>query len=358
VDSNWIRLKVFLYLLIAVSLSISPVFAQLSSLTLKQALAQHRTIGLALGGGAAKGLAHIGVLKAFEEAGIKPDLVAGSSMGGLVGAAYVTGVPIDTLIVLAEKTDWRKMASLFRPSFARSGLTRGKAVTELLDSLYPIKRLEITLIPLALTAVDIRTGRLIVLQRGDLVKAVRATISIPIIFTPVLQSDTLLVDGGLVDPVPVDVVRKMGAEFVIAVNVLLPPADEARILPSTQLRSVPGNGQKRQNWSGFLGGWFKRWSHSESRNTQPPEPGLFKIAQNTFMIAQAHLAHLSLRLTPPDLLIEPNTRSIKSWEFNNGDLAIVVGYWAARRTLEAEGFKFSSPGMPYPERSIELETGE
>ena len=149
-------------------------------------------IGLALSGGAAKGLAHIGVIKALEEAGIKIDYIAGSSMGALVGAAYASGVPIDTLEKIAINTDWKTSMKLFIPGLSTSGLINGKKVENFLYKLYDDKRIEDLPIPFAATASDIDTGKLCVINKGSLLNAVRASISIPIVFTPVKYKDMLL----------------------------------------------------------------------------------------------------------------------------------------------------------------------
>ena len=138
-------------------------------------------IGLALSGGAAKGLAHIGVIKALEEAGIKIDYIAGSSMGALVGAAYASGVPIDTLEKIAINTDWKTSMKLFIPGLSTSGLINGKKVEKFLYKLYDDKRIEDLPIPFAATASDIDTGKLCVINKGSLLNAVRASISIPIV---------------------------------------------------------------------------------------------------------------------------------------------------------------------------------
>ena len=174
-------------------------------------------IGLALGSGSARGLAHLGVIRAVQEAGIKVDYVAGTSIGALVGAVYAAG-SIDSLESTFQKFDWKKMVSFFDVIFPKSGLIDGAKVRELVRALVHAEVIESLPIPFCAVATDIQSGEEVVIRQGDLIEAVRASIAVPGIFTPVRSNGLLLVDGGLVNPVPVSVVRAMGAEIVIAVD--------------------------------------------------------------------------------------------------------------------------------------------
>ncbi|NCC56905.1 MAG: patatin, partial [Synergistales bacterium] len=176
-------------------------------------------IGIALGSGGARGMAHIGVLRALEEAGVKPELVAGTSIGALVGGIYSAG-KINELTEIALGLDWKKAARYFMEvSFPRSGLIEGARINEFLLEMVGDRSIEDLPRAFSAVATDIMSGREEVLAVGGLVDAIRASISIPGIFTPAKVNDTFLVDGGLVNPVPVNVCRKMGAEFVIAVDI-------------------------------------------------------------------------------------------------------------------------------------------
>jgi NTE family protein len=173
-------------------------------------------IGLALGSGAARGLAHIGVLQVLEEHGIIPDYIAGSSIGSVVGALYAAGVPPKVMEGLAQNLDMRHYYDVTVP---RSGFVQGKKIEELIKLLTQSKDFNDLNIPLVVTAVDLKTCKLIELNEGKVHRAVRASISIPGIFTPVAQDDYVLVDGGLLARVPVDTVKRMGADVVIGVDV-------------------------------------------------------------------------------------------------------------------------------------------
>ena len=295
-------------------------------------------VGVALSGGAAKGLAHIGVIKAFEEMGIRIDYIAGSSMGALIGAAYASGIPIDTLEKIAVDTDWKTTAKLFIPGFSTSGLIDGKRVKEFLYTFYGDKKIEDLPIPFAATAADISSGKLYVINKGSLLEAVRASISIPIVFTPVKHKDIFLVDGGLVDPVPIDVVREMGADFVIAVHVIhagfsLEEKEYIEIINSDrEKKKLP----TLENLSRQIAEYLNK-AEDKVKDTKPDEksepPKITQISQNTLRIAQYVIANLQIELYKPDLVIEPDTRSISQYEFYRGKDAIEIGYKEAMKVL-------------------------
>lgn len=173
-------------------------------------------IGLALGSGAARGLAHIGVLQVLEENGIIPDYIAGTSIGAVVGALYAAGVSPKMMEGLAQNLDMKKYYDVTAP---RYGFIKGQRIEELIKLLTRDREFSQLDIPLTVTAVDLKTCQLVELNEGKVCRAVRASISIPGIFTPVHQEDYILVDGGLLARVPVDTVKRMGADVVIGVDV-------------------------------------------------------------------------------------------------------------------------------------------
>ena len=177
-------------------------------------------IGLALGGGAARGFAHIGVIQVLEESGIRPDFVVGTSAGSLVAALYASGKNGAELGALADSmdetafTDW---------SFPGRGLIRGEALAKYVRERTGGRSIEQMKIPLGIVATDLDSGQAILFQRGDTGAAVRASSAVPAVFQPVRIGTREYVDGGLVAPVPVRFARQMGAEFVIAVDISAPP---------------------------------------------------------------------------------------------------------------------------------------
>jgi len=177
-------------------------------------------IGLALGGGGARGLAHIGVLKVLEREGIAVDMLAGTSMGGVIAAGYAAG--LDTVYLEEEAlrmSRWRNLLPLLDRSLPGLGLVKGTRVREYLIQHLGDKTFAELGVPLALVAVDLLIGEEVALSCGRVADAVRATISLPGVMAPVGLGERLLVDGGLLNNVPADVVRRMGADVVIAVDV-------------------------------------------------------------------------------------------------------------------------------------------
>ncbi len=172
-------------------------------------------IGLALSGGAARGAAHLGVLEVLEREGIRPDLVVGVSAGSVVGALYCAGLPLETLWEQAKELQWSKVGRITRPRLGFFDISR---LEHYVDELVERRTFDQLPIPFATGAVDILTGQLVVLREGSVARAVRASCALPGAFTPLEDSERLLVDGGLVNNLPVSVAQDMGADYVIAVD--------------------------------------------------------------------------------------------------------------------------------------------
>ena len=179
-------------------------------------------IGLALGGGAARGFAHIGVIQVLEEAGIQPSMLAGTSAGSLVAAIYASGKTGAQLQKLAETMDEGTIADWTLPLFSR-GMLRGEALAKYVNVQVRSRLIENMSLPLAIVATDLNSGEAVVFRRGDTGTAVRASSAVPAVFQPVQIAGREYVDGGLVSPVPVRAVRAMGAELVIAVDISSSP---------------------------------------------------------------------------------------------------------------------------------------
>lgn len=169
-------------------------------------------IGLTLGNGSARGLAHIGVLKALEEKNIKIDFIAGSSIGALIGAAYASGMSVERMEELALEIDLKKIAQLFISKPAFTGLINGKSIKNYILSHIGNPDFSQLKIPFVAAATDIDTGETVVLNKGSVVDAVRASISIPGIFAPVKMNNRLLIDGGVTLPLPIRLVKEMGVK--------------------------------------------------------------------------------------------------------------------------------------------------
>jgi NTE family protein len=192
-------------------------------------------IGLALGGGAARGFAHIGVIQVLEEAGIRPDLVAGTSAGSLVAALYASGMTGRQLATLADNMD---EAAITDWAFPGRGLIRGEQLARFVREHTAGLQIEAMKLPLGIVATDFDSGAAVLFQRGDPGAAVRASSAVPAVFQPVRIGTREYVDGGLVAPVPVRFARQMGAELVLAVDISATPdgnptADPVRMLLQT-----------------------------------------------------------------------------------------------------------------------------
>lgn len=287
-------------------------------------------IGLALGSGSARGWAHIGVIGALADAGIEPDVVCGSSIGSLVGGAYIAG-ELPSLRAWAEAATWRDVVGLMDIRLSGGGLISGDLVVGFLRRLGITKSIQDYIKPYAAVATDLVTGREMWIRTGPIDQAVRASISIPGIFSPVRLNGALLADGGLSNPVPVSVCRALGTEITIAVNL---------------------NGD-------LLGRRFKGKLHSEQAITPPREPsefvsrlllqlpaglrdqaaqiaphllakelstpGYFDVLANSINIMQDYITRARLAGDPPHVLLVPRLGHIGLMEYNRANEAIAEG---------------------------------
>ena len=177
-----------------------------------------KKVGLALSGGAARGFAHLGVLKVLVENKIPIDYVAGTSAGSVVGSAFATGLSIEKIIELGKKMSWYKMTGL---SYSTKGLLSNASMGKFFQENYPFSRFEDLPIPFAAVATDLESGEEVILsENGDLISAIQASCAIPGIFKPIVSDGKQLIDGGVVAAVPTNAVKKLGAEIVIAVDVI------------------------------------------------------------------------------------------------------------------------------------------
>jgi len=276
---------------------------------------QDFTIGLALGAGAAKGFAHIGVLDALEQAGIRIDMIAGSSMGAIIGGGYAAGLSVDSLSHVALTSDWFDVLNLLDPVFPTRGFIDGQKIHTFLDALYGHQNIEDLAIPFSATTVDILKGDLYVLNKGNLANAARASSSIPIIFNPLSHHDMVLVDGGMIDPVPIDVVRSMGADYIIAVNVLAFPEDKSekqafKYMNADELKN------SRSTW---------RIPKAHEAWYTAGKPNMAEIAHETVILSMALIAANQVELAQPDMIVNVST-GLAAWNFLEAEIAIDKGY--------------------------------
>lgn len=176
-----------------------------------------RKIGLALSGGGARGFAHLGVLKVIDEKKIKIDFICGTSSGSLIGALYASGMNINEIIERAQKIRWKDIAKL---GMSKTGLVSSAGIEMYLNGLIGDKLFADLKIPFAVVSTDIKTGEKVVIKKGNVALAVRASCSFPGIYTATMHDHRLLVDGAIIENMPVDTVRELGANYVIAVDVI------------------------------------------------------------------------------------------------------------------------------------------
>jgi NTE family protein len=250
-----------------------------------------KKVGLALGGGAARGFAHIGVLAALEAGGVPIDLIAGTSIGAIVGAFYAHTKDTELMKKLAVEVGSHRLHYIFSDvTFPRTGLIRLGRVEQLLKGVIGGVRFQDLKLPLACVAVDIDSGQEIVLDRGLVWEAARASAAVPVIVALKKVEGRNLVDGGLLDPLPTTVARRMGADLVIAVNLV--PAR-----PSRPKRS----------------------------------PGIFTLMMKTLSIV-GH-SPLIVGLANADIVIEPEMDSIEFTDFQLAEECFLLGQTAAERAL-------------------------
>jgi len=266
-------------------------------------------IGIALGGGAARGLAHIGVLRALDEAGIQPSFVSGTSMGAIIGAFFASGRSPGELLEVARKASWTKIIDIS----LRGGLVKGARLGHFLEELLPATFEELR-VPLAVTATAIEDGGERVFKSGPLIPAIRASAAFPGVFEPVEVDGTYYLDGGIVDSVPVEAVRNLGARAIVAVDVG-PPAD----------RSVDIDDPDP---------WWKRFTKAVTLQRRSLAVDLLLKSVD---IMQARLTSVRLSLSAPDVLIRVQMPDIKLEDFHRLEDAVAAGHRAARSALAQPG---------------------
>ena len=294
--------------------------------------------GLALGSGSARGWAHIGVIQALAKAGIQIDYVAGTSIGAVVGAVYASG-NIESLEDVVLQLDWKQIVYFFDVVFPKSGLIDGNKIADFIRSHVKERNIEDLPLPFCVVSTDLATGAEVVIREGDIIEAVRASISVPGIFTPVQKDDMVLVDGGLVNPIPVSVVREMGADFVIAVN-LNHDIVGKKVVKKPSISNSNNMALGKEIGNNFTVGnrilnalnkrvraidipaltQIKQWM------ARDPMPNIFEVLMTSINIMEVQITATRLKADPPDLLIQPKLGHLRFLEFHRAKEAILEGY--------------------------------
>ena len=320
----------------------------------------HKTpkIGLALSGGAARGIAHIGVLKALEEESIPIDMIAGTSVGAAVGACYAkeesAAISIAILEEIIFRVNWKTAArftdlNLLLPG---KGFVQGRKIKSLLSSIIGDAKFEDLRIPFAVVAADVQSMEEIVINKGPVVEAVRASISMPVIFTPVRWGGRFLIDGGVVNPVPVDVVRSMGAEIVIAVNVLgvaQPQKGEKAVekkvemkprlhldgtrlsVVSEKINDLLQEHKDRIKIFDELALAVRTRIDADREEIDAKTPNVFDVLMK--LISAMEYERMKSAIKAADIVIGPDVSHIGTFGFHKGEEAVTLGYDATKDIL-------------------------
>ena len=298
-----------------------------------------KRVGLALGSGSARGWAHLGVLKALEEHGIRPEFVCGASVGALVAAAHASGqrAPLEHWVRTLTRVDvWRLLDTTFRGG----GVMRGNRLMQAIGEQIEDRRIEDLPVAFGAVAADLNTGEEIWLRSGSMLAAVRASSGMPGLFTPIWHQSRWMIDGGVVNPVPVTLCRALGADYVIAVNLNVPvsqrwagrrPQPESAPPPvETPEKGNEASWTSMDKWSELMGGLVESLRPSSSTG-----PGLFEVMAGSIHIMQEQIARSRMAGDPPNLTIAPDLGHFQLMDFHRADEAIRIGYQATRTVLAA-----------------------
>lgn len=297
-------------------------------------------IVLALGGGGAAGLAHIGVLQVLNEEGIVVRAVVGSSIGAEIGAFLAIGMPIDELAAMATAFDWKKTLQLFLPDLPTGGLISGVRIVDFLNSWLGKQQIEELSMGFAAIATDLVSGEQVILDRGDLVEAVRASISVPGVIAPHAGGERWLVDGAVMNPLPFDVARARFGGPVVAVNTGARHTQPASMDISLSSPQWPKRIRQLldQAWMArapVLREWLESQAERAERATPKTKPywTTRRVLDRVLGIAAAEIIRLRSITNPPDLLLTPTINGIGLLEFYRASEAIESGRQAARDAL-------------------------
>ena len=292
-------------------------------------------IGIALGSGSARGWAHIGVLKALAELGIKPDIVAGSSMGALVGAAYASN-KLDEMESMVSALTWKDLASYLDMSIIGGGLIHGDKLVNFLRQHIDVNDIESLPHKFAAVATELNTGREVWMQDGDLLDAVRASGALPGLFTPFKKDNQWLIDGGIVDPVPVSLCRAMGADIVIAVSLNGDIVgkhsrnhhhyqDNKPVIKTVENDSISGLWDRISEQLETTMFEKKNILLSRLFGESLDSPGLIEVLSSSINIMQDRITRSRMAGDPPDIILSPRLSQLGLMEFDQGEIAIKEG---------------------------------
>jgi len=311
-----------------------------------------KTVALVLGSGSSRGWAHIGAIEALEEEGVPIDYISGCSVGSYVGAVYASG-SLASLKDFVLRMDGKKVFSYFDVVFPRSGLLNGtKKVAELFSMHTHVQRFSELNIPVMMVATDLQRGEKVVLRSGSLLRALQATMSVPGLFAPVRIKDRWLIDGGIVDPVPVGVARATEADVVIAVDLnsgiisrRMTPLEPKAVEQADEEVPKPKNEliAKLSDYYATAESTFKhRINELLGRDLDMPD--IIDTVMTSINIMQERITRINLAVEPPDVLIQPRLGALKMMDFDQVELVIEEGYIGVKEKMEDIKALLEMPG--------------
>ena len=284
-------------------------------------------IGLALGGGAARGWSHIGVMRVLERAGIVPDVIAGCSIGAVVGGCYAAG-KLDPLEAFAKSLTKRRVMGLLDFHFTGAGLIAGGRLQRLLDQDLTDLRVETLPIRFCTIATELVTGHEIWLTKGALVDAMRASYALPGVFDPVFLRGRWLMDGALVNPIPITAARALGADVVICVNLNSEVRARGTVIYDAGEPvedEIVAEIEEPRRWGIF--------PSPRAKAPKRPAPGMATVMVDAFNITQDRIARSRLAGDPPDVMVAPKLAKMGLFEFHRAEECIALGRQATERAL-------------------------
>ncbi|HBR97402.1 MAG TPA: patatin-like phospholipase RssA [Gammaproteobacteria bacterium] len=294
-----------------------------------------KKIGIALGSGGARGWAHIGILEALLANDIKPEIVCGSSIGALVGGAYASG-HLDALKTWTESLTWKDIVSLLDISLGSGGLIEGERVLKRLEAHFSDRPIEDLPIDYAAVATEMDSGREIWIQKGSLLRAMRASFAQPGLFAPVKHHDAWITDGGLVNPVPVSTCRALGADIIIAVNL------NNNITAKRRIRQQASHQARRDMWKNLANEWLPEpLSKSADQliektfSDEDDSPAYTDVMLGSINIMQDRITRSRMAGDPPDILLNPRLGHLGVMDYDSASQSIAEGHACVQRMLPA-----------------------
>lgn len=291
-----------------------------------------KKLGLALGSGSARGWAHIGVINSLLKNNVQIDYIAGTSIGAFVGAFYATG-EFEYLKEFALRLEWRDVLSFFDVRFPNRGFLDGTKINELISKQISDMNIEDTMIPFVTVATELNSGKEVRFSKGNIVDAVRASISIPGVFTPFKKQNNFYVDGGLTNPIPISAVRQLGADIILAVDLthdIIEKKKERRQISKSkkQLTSkidsttLPAIKKLRMGYKKIENSFSQKISELFPENNAP---NIFEIIANSINIMESQIAENNLKIYSPEFIVRPNVGNLGLFDFDKAELAIKRG---------------------------------